>query len=325
MDTRLQMEMDLHQTRQPVWLSYLRPSHLPTPPVELKTVIIPRVDPKQLNEWQLVQNSKHGLIEVGALKPDPTSLYLCELEIDAGDEHSLKYMFAESPNYYKVLVWEYADEATSLDVDIEIQIDGTAIDVYTADSGLLDLRSAKVLMDTHHHNHKVEHMSAQELTKTIDDYMLNHFGPLHTNHEDVLGAIKAQPAYHRRLFQLNGDEQQALLKARLQKRYGSEPPPLDVAFEHMFLTDQDRDNAFQYALVDLLFMVMAPSIYLDPLKIQMLIPPQLEPRRICYSALLLWSDITLVYTAQTGVFAVFLQHQKISTHVKTAIEAVKTA
>lgn len=318
------------------------PQPVTAPP---RTIIIPKVDPKTLNDWQLIARSKHGLVDPNATRSAPEHFTPCELRDNPQDPFSLTYDLAVTANMYDVLSYDYMDEATSPDIDIEASRDGVQLNGFTADSPLLPLSSAGILTRVRFHQHKVEHMTVDELAKAIDEYMVTEFQSLASNHDDVLAAIKAQPAYHRRLFQLEDAAQTTLIQQhavyralmtepidgdstfsfthRLRSRFGDNPPDIDTIFRGLFKEQQDQDNAYNYALTDLLLMVMAPSIYVDPIKVQILIPSSFAPCRLRYSAFLVWSDITLSFIAQTDVCATLLQHNKIPQHVKAALTSVK--
>ncbi|TYZ67605.1 hypothetical protein PybrP1_009034 [[Pythium] brassicae (nom. inval.)] len=310
-----------------------------------RSVIIPRVDPATLSEWKLVENSKRGLIDAAAIRDEPAAFTPCELAADA-DDFSLRYDLAVSPNYYRVLVHEYVDDATSPDVDIDVQVDSTSLNGFTADSPLLPLAAARALINSRHHAFKVEHMSLEELSRAIDDYLAKDFFDVVGNHDDALASIKAQPAFHRKLFNMEDLQQAALVKQhavfrafmsspleesprsfvlRLKTKFGGDLPPIDTVFQDIFAAQTEQDAAFFFASLDLLLMVMAPSIYVNPIKVQMLMPPQLQPRRVKFSAFLLWSDVTLAFVAKSDVCQALLDHPKIPTHFKAAVEAVRLA
>lgn len=343
-DTDMQEEADVPRSKVQAVPSVPPPVSVPIP-ATTRTIIIPRVDASTLSEWKLVENSKRGLIAAEATREEPKEVFPCELVVD-DDEFSLKYELAIEPNYYKVLAYDYLDDATSPDVDIAVSRDDKALNGYTADSPLLPLAEARTLVNMRHHQHKVEHMSLEELARAIDEYLSRDFWQATNNHDNLLASIKAQPAFHRKLFHWPKAQYTATLRqhavframmssaggasefsfaSRLTARFGDNPPAMDIIFATLFPEIPDQEMATHYAALDLLLMIMAPSIYLDPIKIQMLIPPQLRPRRLRYSAFLVWSDITLVFVAQSDVCITFIRHAKIPAHVKSAIQAVKAA
>ncbi|KAL7995461.1 hypothetical protein Plhal703r1_c45g0146861 [Plasmopara halstedii] len=66
-------------------------------------------------------------------------------------------------------------------------------------------------------------------------------------------------------------------------------------------------------------MIFAPSIYVDPLKVQALLPQQLAPKRIRHAPFLLWSDLILMCIAHTDVAEHLRDHITTPPHVFTAL------
>ncbi|KAE8954303.1 hypothetical protein PR001_g32550, partial [Phytophthora rubi] len=80
-----------------------------------------------------------------------------------------------------------------------------------------------------------------------------------------------------------------------------------------------QDAALHSALCDLFWMIFAPSVYIDPVKIQAIIPDRLPPKRIRHAPFLLWSDLTLMCVARCDVSDEFIQDERTPSFVVAAL------
>ncbi|KAE8963729.1 hypothetical protein PR001_g29281, partial [Phytophthora rubi] len=255
-------------------------------------------------EWRLVQHSQHGILDRREPFLEPEGAVPCDLSTDPADPHALVYTFPVSPNTYEVLSDEGYDTSLPPDVDITVTTvdeDGmtTTVSGFTADSSLLPrAEEVRTLKSARQMDLKVQHVSVAELQQAIDEFVDKEV-LTYTTHDDVLAAIQVQPAYFRRIFRLPVNVQEQLFRAhavyrticaeplledessdalaRLQRRYGVDSPDAAAFFDHMFPEKPRQDAALHSALCDLFWMIFAPSVYIDPVKIQAIIPDRLPP------------------------------------------------
>ncbi|EGZ04868.1 hypothetical protein PHYSODRAFT_342942 [Phytophthora sojae] len=320
---------------------------------QIHRVILGSVNARSDPEWKLVQHSQYGIVNRGGGKfIEPPGAMPCELSEDSSDPHALVYSIPVTPNTYRVLADEGFDESLPPDADLEAELveDAgmtTPVSGFTADSALLpDEEFTRTLKSVRQMDLKVERVSVEELQLAIDEFLERDVLTYQT-HEDVLAAIQAQPAYFRRIFCLPADRQHQLVKAhavyrticaeptqedesgayldRLRGRYDS-IDSVDAAafFERMFPGQPQQDAAFHSALCDLFLMVFAPGIYIDPIKVQAVLPDRSAPKRLRHAPFLLWSDLTLMYVARSDVCTLFMDDRRTPTMVVAALQHLKS-
>ncbi|GMF65550.1 unnamed protein product [Phytophthora lilii] len=255
-------------------------------------------------EWKLVQHSNYGVLDRdGGKYIKPAEPVPCEAIADSADPHALAYTIPVTPNTYAVLQDEGYNASLPPDLDIEVDAiddDGDVHKVsrFTADSPLLPhMEEVQLLKSARQLVLKVEQVTVEELQQAIDEFVerdvLNF-----TSHDDTLAAIQVQPAYFRRIFRLSNTAQLQLLRShavyrticveplradeatdyleRLRQRYEVDSIHAADFFKRMFPNKPRADAALHSALCDLFLMIFAPGIYIDPVKVQMLLVPSTE-------------------------------------------------
>uniref|UniRef100_H3H6N1 Uncharacterized protein n=1 Tax=Phytophthora ramorum TaxID=164328 RepID=H3H6N1_PHYRM len=298
-------------------------------------------------EWKLIQHSQYGIINrTGGKFIEPGTPIPCELAPDASDPHALVYTVPVTPNMYDVLCDEGFDETLPPDVDLSAKEQDDsgmtmAISGYTADTHLVPMNAVRALKETRKLPLKVDHVTVMELQREIDEFLEKDVLS-YTSHEDVLAAIQVQPAYFRRIFQLPVDKQQRLFQAhavyrsvcsepvrdgeptefldRLRIRFGDEASanPAQL-FDRVYPAEDPRAAALHCAISDMFLMIFAPGIYIDPVKIQALLPPQMSPKRLRHAPFLLWGDVNLLHLARTDAVKIFLDDERTPQHVHAAL------
>ena len=94
-------------------------------------------------------------------------------------------------------------------------------------------------------------------------------------------------------------------------------------FDYVFPAEAVRQAALCWSRCDLFLMVFSPGVYSDPVKIAMLLPGQSGGKRLRHTPFLLWSNISLQFTTQTDVMAVFLADNRNPPNVLVAFQALK--
>ncbi|ETI40434.1 hypothetical protein L914_13616 [Phytophthora nicotianae] len=291
-------------------------------------MVIPGFIPADAPEWKFVE---------------PGTPVSCELSLDATDPSVLTYSTPISPNYYEVLTAEDYDSSLPHDVDIrtfESEEDDEEVYGFTADTPLYPLAEVRALKKARRMPLKAEQLSPDDLDRIIAEFVEKDVLTF-TSHEDVLATIQAQPAYLRRLFKAPLPDLQRLtvthaiyravcvepiregepqdVSSRLHARFGDQLPSNDDLLKKLYPEEEGRYAACYCALSDLFLMVFAPGIYVDPVKVKALLPPQIAPKRVRHAPFLLWSDLILMCIARTDVAAKLLTHDAMPDHVYTAL------
>ncbi|RLN02046.1 hypothetical protein BBI17_009493 [Phytophthora kernoviae] len=303
-------------------------------------MILGSVSAEQDPEWKLVQHAQYGILNRSGKFLEPAGATPCELSEDAKDPTALVYSMPLLANYYDVLTAEAYDESTPPDVDIAAAQDDDAISGFTSDTPLLPLAAVRSLKEARTMPVKAEQLSASELQEIIQEYIerdvLNY-----TSHEDVLAAIQVQPSYFRRIFWLPDDCQRQMFLShavyravcaeptaagestdflsRLRARYGDDAAANPAGlFDRMF-KEESRRAALNCAISDLFLMIFSPGIYVDPVKVDVLLPMTMPPKRLRNTPFLLWGDVNLLCLARTDVTKVFLDDTRTPAHVYDAL------
>ncbi|KAG2506846.1 hypothetical protein JM18_009196 [Phytophthora kernoviae] len=280
-----------------------------------RKMILGSVSAEQDPEWKLVQHAQYGILNRSGKFLEPAGATPCELSEDAKDPTALVYSMPLLANYYDVLTAEAYDESTPPDVDIAAAQDDDAISGFTSDTPLLPLAAVRSLKEARTMPVKAEQLSASELQEIIQEYIerdvLNY-----TSHEDVLAAIQVQPSYFRRIFWLPDDCQRQMFLShavyravcaeptaagestdflsRLRARYGDDAAANPAGlFDRMF-KEESRRAALNCAISDLFLMIFSPGIYVDPVKVDVLLPMTMPPKRLRNTPFLLWGDVNLL-------------------------------
>lgn len=316
----------------------------PPPPVPPKTIILRRPDVATTPAWKLVENSKHGLLKPREAPSSSPEEIPCTLTSCASDPTALTYTFPFSANYYQALTCEYEDEATPADIFMSAYKDETPVQGTLADTPLLPDRVTKALQASRQLSFKAEHVSVQELDALITEYVQNDFRKL-TNHEDILAAIQVQPAYLRGVFNLPTADLTALYEqhavyrtvssiplepeepidftTRLRRKFGDLSSNIPQLLRALYPDDAVREAALHLALCDLYFMIMVPSIYVDPLRVQLLIPDTIAPARLVSSPFLLWADLIHLCMAKSDVVTLVLDDPRTPASVGASFKKLR--
>ncbi|RLN96799.1 hypothetical protein BBJ28_00020080 [Nothophytophthora sp. Chile5] len=305
-----------------------------------KTVILGSVSATTDPEWKLVRHSQHGVLNYSAIPAEPTGAIPCELTEDANDPTALVYSMPVKPNYYEVLVTEAYDESTPPDLDVSAVEDGEEVSGFTSDTPLLPLPEVRALKQARQLSQKVSQLSVAELDSIIHGYIERDVMSF-SAHEDVLAAIQVQPAYLRRIFWLSEEFQTRLFRAhavyravcaepvqidepadfssRMRARFGDRAADPALLFDEVFVTDETRLAAIHCARCDLFLMIFAPGPYIDPVKIQAMLPPTLPPKRLRNTPFLLWGDVSLLCLARTDLVKIFIDDERTPGHITASL------
>ncbi|RLN73027.1 hypothetical protein BBO99_00009587 [Phytophthora kernoviae] len=280
-------------------------------------MILGSVSAEQDPEWKLVQHAQYGILNRSGKFLEPAGATPCELSEDAKDPTALVYSMPLLANYYDVLTAEAYDESTPPDVDIAAAQDDDAISGFTSDTPLLPLAAVRSLKEARTMPVKAEQLSASELQEIIQEYIerdvLNY-----TSHEDrqmflshaVYRAVCAEPT-------AAGESTDFL--SRLRARYGDDAAANPAGlFDRMF-KEESRRAALNCAISDLFLMIFSPGIYVDPVKVDVLLPMTMPPKRLRNTPFLLWGDVNLLCLARTDVTKVFLDDTRTPAHVYDAL------